>query len=46
MEGYAYQARDPELAGYCAEVKKRALRRLSQLMKTGAEGNRRRRPKI
>jgi hypothetical protein len=32
MEAYAYQARDPELAAYAVEVKKRALRRLGQLM--------------
>jgi len=31
MEAYANQARDPELAGSCAEVKLRALLSLGQL---------------
>jgi hypothetical protein len=32
MEVYAYQQRDPQLAGDAAEIKMRALRRLGQLM--------------
>jgi hypothetical protein len=35
MEAYAYQARDPDLASYSVEVKKRAVRRLGELMEEG-----------
>jgi hypothetical protein len=32
MEAYGYQSRDPDLAGYSAEVKKRPLQCLDELM--------------
>ena len=35
MEVYAYQARDPDLASHSVEVKKRAVRRLGELMEEG-----------